>query len=132
MSDQTITALSGIVAAAIAALGGGWWGRRKGAADAAEGNARAEATLSGATLVFAQSMKAELDAERAARKKEEEEHAETRRRLAETERGLAEAQAEIVDLKHQVSVLVKEVRRIGGHVPGDTPPHGTPAQGGAP
>lgn len=125
MSDQTVTAISGIIAAAIAALGGGWWGRRKGAADAAEGQARAEVTLSGEARAFAADLRAELATERADRRRLEDEVEKLRHDLA------AERQR-CAGLEARVAELERVIRRLGQHVPGDTPPDGTPAQGGVP
>lgn len=127
MSDQTITALSGIIAAAIAAIGGGWWGRRKGAADAAEGNARAEVTLSVEARAFAADLRAELATERADRRRLEDEVEKFRAELA------AERQR-CAGLEARVAELERVIRRMGQTVPGETPATGTPAQGagGAP
>lgn len=123
MSDQTVTALSGIIAAAIAAIGGGWWGRRKGAADAAEGQARAEVTLSGEARAFAADLRAALALETADRRRLEDEVEKLRNELAAERRRCAGLEARVAELE-------RAIRRMGGHAPGDTPPDGTPAQGG--
>lgn len=65
---------------------------------------------------------AELDRERGERRKEEDAHTATRERLAAAER-------EIAVLKRDYAELAREVRRLGGHVPGDTPPGGATTGG---
>lgn len=120
MSDTAITALSGIVAAAIAAIGGGWWGRRKGAADAAEGLARADVLVSTEARAFAADLRAELATERADRRRLEDEVEKLRADLA------AERQR-CAGLETRVAELERAIRRMGQNVPGDTPPTGTPA-----
>lgn len=114
MSDQTVTAISGIIAAAIAALGGGWWGRRKGAADAAEGQARAEVTLSGEARAFAADLRAELATERADRRRLEDEVEKLRAELAAERQRCAGLEARVVELE-------RAIRRMGQNVPGETP-----------
>ena len=124
MSDQALTAAMGVLAAGVAAVGAWVTGRRKGAADAAEGSARAEATLSGATLVFAQSVKAELDAERGDRRRLEDEVEKLRGELATERRRCAGLEARVAELE-------RAIRRMGSTVPGETPSDGAPTVGGA-
>lgn len=137
MSDQTITAISGIIAAAIAALGGGWWGRRKGAADAAEGQARAEVMLSGEARAIAADLRADLDREQARRERLETALDTERERCAKVASDLADARAvmagqqrEIDGLRKDMAALRQLLRQHGITPPGETPPHGTPAAGG--
>lgn len=61
-----------------------------------------------------------LDATEAELETERQAHAETRGRLS-------AAEHKISDLQRDLAALVREVRRLGGHVPGDTPADGTPA-----
>lgn len=54
-----------------------------------------------------------------------------RKRSADLERRLAIAEADferrMAIAEHEIRDLVREVRRLGGHVPGETPAEGTPA-----
>lgn len=121
MSDpQVLTAAIGAVAATLAALGAWFGGRRKGAADAAEGQARAEVTLSGEARAFAADLRAELATERADRRRLEDEVEKLRADLA------AERQR-CVGLEARVAELERVIRRMGQTPPGETPPSGTPA-----
>lgn len=119
MSDQTITALSGIIAAAIAALGGGWWGRRKGAADAAEGLARADVLVSTEARAFAADLRAELATERAERRRVEEDARVNQARL---EARIDELEAALAAERLKTAQLEARLARLE-----NTPPRGTPA-----
>ena len=123
MSDQTITAISGIIAAAVAAIGGGWWGRRKGVADAAEGQARAEVTLSGEARALALDLRTELAMERTERHRLE-------AVVDKLKDDLAAERRRALGLEDRVAELERAMRRAGIALPGDTPSAGTPAAGG--
>lgn len=123
MSDQAITAAMGVLAAGVAAVGAWVTGRRKGAADAAEGQARAEVTLSVEARAFASDLRADLATERADRRRLEEEVEKLRGELAEERRRCAGLEARVAELE-------RVIRRMGHTVPGETPAEGTPAQGG--
>lgn len=123
MSDQTITAISGVIAAAIAAIGGGWWGRRKGAADAAEGNARADVLVSTEARAIVADLRGALALETTDRRRLEDEVEKLRVALAEEHRLR-------VWLEHRIAEMERAMRRAGIALPDDTPPHGTPTKGG--
>lgn len=125
MSDATLGSLIGGVSALIAAFLAYIGGRSRGRADAAKTGAEASTLASTDNRAWAElfrqhsaTVAAELDRERGERRKEEDAHTVTRERLAAAER-------EIAVLKRDYAELAREVRRLGGHVPGETPAHGT-------
>ena len=127
MDTQLAVALVGGAVAIIASVGGWFSGRRKGAADARETETRASTLASADNREWAavfitrlNTTEAKLDTAEAELETERQAHAATRARLASAERRIA-------DLERDYAALVKEVRRLGGHAPGDTPPHGAPA-----
>lgn len=120
MSDQALTAAFGVLAAGVAAVGAWVTGRRKGAADAAEGQARAEVALSTEARAFAADLRAELATERADRRRLEDEVEKLRMDLAAERQRCAWLEARVAELE-------RVIRRMGQTVPGETPADGTPA-----
>lgn len=105
-----VTAVGGIIASVLAWFGG----RRKGSAEAAESQARAEVALSTEARALATDLRAELAVERSDRRRLEDEVEKLRGDLA-AERRRCE------DLTRRVAELERLVRGAGLHVPGDTP-----------
>lgn len=119
MSEQTWIAAFGVAGTIAAGVLSWIGGRRKGAAEATTMVSADNREWAGVFLARLNVTEAKLDATEAELEAERQAHAATRDRLSSAER-------KIEELQREMAALIKEVRRLGGHVPGETPAHGTP------